>query len=149
MQIQTVKLLLLLNIFGFGAICLLTFFLSKGAIREKILGYICMTFALSVFAAPLFIVVIKTHSFIFAKRVIHRNDFEVHIFAFFESCFPFSQRKVIKTKSVEYMPFTLSFFLTIGAVAWFFYGLLIKDLNVAVSSSINICAQCYHLFFIY
>ncbi|KAH9770089.1 hypothetical protein WN944_019221 [Citrus x changshan-huyou] len=96
-RIQTVKLLLLLNIFGFGAICLLTFFLSKGAIREKILGYICMTFALSVFAAPLFIV-----------------------------------RKVIKTKSVEYMPFTLSFFLTIGAVAWFFYGLLIKDLNVAI-----------------
>ena len=39
---------------------------------------------------------------------------------------------MIKTKSAEYMPFSLSFFLTLSAVAWFFYGLFTKDIYVTV-----------------
>ncbi|KAG8087171.1 hypothetical protein GUJ93_ZPchr0010g9765 [Zizania palustris] len=35
--------------------------------------------------------------------------------------------KVIKTKSVEFMPITLSFFLTLSAIAWFCYGLFTGD----------------------
>ncbi|XVE66046.1 hypothetical protein DITRI_Ditri08aG0050000 [Diplodiscus trichospermus] len=96
-RVDTVKLFLLVNVFGFGVIFLSTFFLQNPFIRLRILGYVCLTFALSVFVAPLGIV-----------------------------------RKVIKTKSVEYMPFTLSVFLTLSAVMWFFYGLALKDVNIAV-----------------
>ncbi|XP_006347346.1 bidirectional sugar transporter SWEET12-like [Solanum tuberosum] len=96
-RVQTIKLLLLLVVGGFGAIVLVTQFLFKGAIRAQIVGWICLVFSLCVFVAPLCIV-----------------------------------RQVIKTKSVEYMPFLLSVFLTLSAVMWFFYGLLLKDFNIAI-----------------
>ncbi|GMN56576.1 hypothetical protein TIFTF001_025687 [Ficus carica] len=95
-RIQTVKLLLMLNVVGYGLMLVLTVLLAKGEKRLQAVGWICLVFNLSVFAAPLCIM-----------------------------------RQVIRTKSVEFMPFPLSFFLTLGAVMWFFYGLLIKDYNIA------------------
>ncbi|XP_051115852.1 bidirectional sugar transporter NEC1-like [Andrographis paniculata] len=41
-------------------------------------------------------------------------------------------RRVIRTKSVEFMPFTLSLFLTLCATAWFFYGFFVRDYYIAL-----------------
>ncbi|XP_057460204.1 bidirectional sugar transporter N3-like [Actinidia eriantha] len=95
-KVQTVRLLVVM-IGGFGLILILTHFFAKGPIRVHIVGWICLIFSVSVFAAPLFIV-----------------------------------KQVIRTKSVEFMPFSLSLSLTFNAVMWFFYGLLIKDFNIAI-----------------
>ena len=43
------------------------------------------------------------------------------------------QRLVIKTKSVEYMPFFLSLFCFLCGTSWFIFGLLGRDVFVAVS----------------
>ncbi|KAK4852739.1 hypothetical protein QYF36_026654 [Acer negundo] len=44
---------------------------------------------------------------------------------------------VIKTKSVEYMPFLLSFFLFLNASAWSIYSVLVKDIYIGVPNSIG------------
>jgi len=96
-KLFTAKIVLLLNVAGFGLIFLLTFFAFHGEMRVIILGWICVGFSVCVFVAPLSII-----------------------------------GRVIKTKSVEYMPFTLSLTLTLSAVVWFLYGLFIKDKYVAL-----------------
>ncbi|ERN06256.1 bidirectional sugar transporter SWEET14 [Amborella trichopoda] len=96
-KIATAKLVVLLNLGVFCMILLLTLFFVQGPKRVRVLGWVCVTFSVCVFAAPLSIM-----------------------------------RLVIQTKSVEFMPFSLSFSLTLSAVMWFSYGLLTKDFYIAL-----------------
>lgn len=48
------------------------------------------------------------------------------------------QRIVIKTKSVEYMPFLLSFVMFLNAAAWTLYSVLTKDLFTGASNTLSI-----------
>ncbi|PIA61328.1 hypothetical protein AQUCO_00300698v1 [Aquilegia coerulea] len=47
-------------------------------------------------------------------------------------------RTVIKTKSVEYMPFFLSFFLSLNAAVWSAYAVLVKDYFIGVPNAIGL-----------
>ncbi|KAF4365927.1 hypothetical protein G4B88_007871, partial [Cannabis sativa] len=83
--IQIVNILLLLNVFGYGLMIVLTNLLTKGDLRRKVIGLICLAFNIGVFVA-------------------HFS----------------TMRQVIKTRSVEFMSFLLSFFITLGAIMLFF-----------------------------
>lgn len=96
-RILTIKLFMAMNVVSFAMILLTTLLAMHGSLRVIVLGWICTSFAICVFASPLTIMA-----------------------------------KVIRTKSVEFMPFNLSFFLTLSAIVWFFYGLLMRDICIAI-----------------
>jgi solute carrier family 50 protein (sugar transporter) len=56
-KLFTAKIMLLLNVGVFGVILLLTLLLFKGGKRVVMLGWICVGFSVSVFVAPLSIMV--------------------------------------------------------------------------------------------
>jgi len=60
-RVLTAKMLLGLNVGVFGLVALVTMVLSNGGLRVHVLGWICVSVALSVFAAPLSIMV-RTYS---------------------------------------------------------------------------------------
>ncbi|KAG5520568.1 hypothetical protein RHGRI_033224 [Rhododendron griersonianum] len=89
---HTAKLLVGMNVLLFFAVLLFTHFALEGRTRVLAIGWVCVAVSVSVFAAPLSIVL-----------------------------------QVVRTRSVAFMPFTLSFSLTLSAVMWFCYGIFLKD----------------------
>lgn len=45
---------------------------------------------------------------------------------------------VIRTKSVEFMPITLSILLTVSAIMWMAYGILLKDIYVTLPNFVGV-----------
>ncbi|KAJ1377496.1 SWEET sugar transporter [Sesbania bispinosa] len=102
-RMATLRMIVLLNFGGFCTIVVLTHILAKGEGRVKLLGWICVVFATSVFAAPLSVI-----------------------------------RVVIRTKSVEFLPFPLSLLLLISAIMWLLYGLSLKDIYVTLPNVVGL-----------
>ncbi|XP_020694055.1 bidirectional sugar transporter SWEET13-like isoform X1 [Dendrobium catenatum] len=102
-RIYTAKLILILIVGVFPMIVLITLLLFRGSSRLQVLGWICVAFAVCVFAAPLS-----------------------------------SMKRVIQTKSVEFMPFNLSLFLTLRGISWLFYGLLSNDIFLLLPNILGV-----------
>ncbi|KAA8546509.1 hypothetical protein F0562_002752 [Nyssa sinensis] len=95
--------------------------------KRKIFGL--FTFVLAVFSAVAFVSLFALHG---NKRKLFCG-FAATIFSIIMYASPLSiMRIVIKTKSVEFMPFFLSLFVFLCGTSWFIYGLLGKDPFVAV-----------------
>ncbi|KAK2967348.1 hypothetical protein RJ640_026561 [Escallonia rubra] len=90
--------------------------------KGKILGL--LTFILIVFSAVAFISIFALHD---KKRKLFCG-LAATIFSIIMYGSPLSvMRLVIKTKSVEFMPFFLSLFVFLCGTSWFIFGLLGKD----------------------
>ncbi|KAL6570331.1 hypothetical protein OROMI_014845 [Orobanche minor] len=108
-------------------ICFYLFFAPKNARAQTVRLLLLLN------VVGLGLIVLLTH---FLAKDSHRADIVGWICLVFNLCVFVAPlcvlRQVIQTKSVEYMPFLLSFFLTLSAVMWFFYGLLLRDYNIAI-----------------
>ncbi|KAK3043782.1 hypothetical protein RJ639_000481, partial [Escallonia herrerae] len=90
--------------------------------KGKILGL--LAFILAVFSAVAFISIFALHD---KKRKLFCGS-AATIFSIIMYGSPLSvMRLVIKTKSVEFMPFFLSLFVFLCGTSWFIFGLLGKD----------------------
>ncbi|KAK6938325.1 SWEET sugar transporter [Dillenia turbinata] len=95
--------------------------------KAKIFGL--LTLILTIFAIVVFVSLFALHG---NTRKIFCG-FAASIFSVIMYASPLSiMRLVIKTKSVEYMPFFLSLFAFLCGTSWFIFGLLGKDPFVAV-----------------
>ncbi|KAI6691054.1 hypothetical protein NL676_027882 [Syzygium grande] len=95
--------------------------------KAKILGL--LTFVLAVFSIIAFVSLFALHGK--ARKLF--CGVAATVFSIIMYASPLSiMRLVIKTKSVEYMPFFLSLFVFLCGTSWFIYGLLGRDPFVAV-----------------
>ncbi|XP_068653062.1 bidirectional sugar transporter SWEET1-like [Aristolochia californica] len=100
---------------------------ARGKVRGKIFGLLVIV--LSVFAAVALISVLALHG---QKRKLFCG-FAATIFSICMYASPLSiMRLVIRSKSVEYMPFFLSLFVFLCGTSWFIFGLLGSDPFIAV-----------------
>ncbi|KAJ6405433.1 hypothetical protein OIU84_013402 [Salix udensis] len=114
--------------------------------RVKFIGL--LTLVLTTFGGVAFVSLVLLHG---KSREIF-SGFAAAIFSIIMYGSPLSiMRTVIKTKSVEFMPFFLSLFVFLCGTSWFVFGLLGADLFVAVPNGVGcgLGALQLILYFIY
>ncbi|KAI3448545.1 hypothetical protein Pfo_005210 [Paulownia fortunei] len=149
--------LVLLDLLFLGIVIAITLVAFHGSSRRTFIGVLCATFTIAMYAAPLSAVVkslvlvgllnIGIPGSVIAATLfaLDGNARETFIGAFCAAVTvamygaPFSVIvTVVQTKSVEYMPFFLSFFLLLNAGAWFTFGVLLRDYYVIVPNAVGL-----------
>ncbi|CAH9076319.1 unnamed protein product [Cuscuta europaea] len=118
---------------GLEAVYVLVFlFFAPKKEKAKISGLLAVV--LTIFSSVALVSVLALHHN--ARKLL--CGFAAAIFSIIMYGSPLSiMRTVIKTKSVEFMPFFLSMFVFLCGTSWFVYGLLGKDPFVAVPNGVG------------
>lgn len=100
--------------------------------RSMFIGIVCVVFNVVMYAAPLTVMVMASSSsspphVIILYGFLEKKPFIIIVVSFF-----FLQQRVIRTRSVKYMPFFLSLANLINAIIWIIYALLKIDAYIIV-----------------
>ncbi|KAL4325832.1 hypothetical protein GQ457_11G029370 [Hibiscus cannabinus] len=94
---------------------------------------------LGVFNMGVLVMVLVTHFFTQGRSRIHVIGWSCVVTSAAVFAAPLGiMRLVISTKSVEFMPFTLSLFLTLSAIMWLVYGLLLNDFYISLPNIVGV-----------
>lgn len=108
----------------FATIALVSILALHDYKRKLLCGYAAVIFSIIMYGAPLSVMV--SLYLIFSSAPPHPTpNLSLNLMCM--------QRMVIKTKSVEYMPFFLSLCVFLCGTSWFIYGLIGKDPFIYVS----------------
>ncbi|CAD6251046.1 unnamed protein product [Miscanthus lutarioriparius] len=96
--------------------------------RSMVVGILCVLFGTGMYAAPL--------SVMYPPSITCDMDIDR---VFFYVCFSsMTQKMVIKTKSVEYMPLFLSLASLVNGICWTAYALIRFDLYITVPNGLGV-----------
>lgn len=98
--------------------------------RSMIVGIVCIILNVLMYASPLTVMVCISPQMTYIHTDIY---IYIHATLFFFFIYFFWQRMVIRTRSVKYMPFTLSVANFCNGVIWMTYALLKFDLFILVT----------------
>ncbi|KAG4947052.1 hypothetical protein JHK87_043059 [Glycine soja] len=131
---------LLLAVLGIFVIILVgSLQIDDSAMRRMLVGFLSCASLISMFASPLFIIV----CLLFPRYPSYNsfcifcllNRILLNLFTYFVSVT--SQKLVIRTKSIEFMPFYLSLSTFLMSFSFFLYGLLSDDAFIYVPNGIG------------
>ncbi|XP_073260031.1 bidirectional sugar transporter SWEET16-like isoform X1 [Populus alba] len=117
-KVTMAKLVAILNVGFLGVVIAVALLAIHENLRITFVGILCAALTIGMYAAPLS-----------AMHVLDGPLIWLECYA--------SQRRVIKTKSVEYMPFLLSFFLFLNGGVWSTYSVLVKDFYIGVPNAVG------------
>ncbi|GJN05412.1 hypothetical protein PR202_ga23034 [Eleusine coracana subsp. coracana] len=134
-RVKTAKLAAALDIGGFGVVFMIaTFAIRELDLRIMVIGMICVCLNVLMYASPLAAMV----RFIFVSQTTYKltNPF-VRAQLYCQFVHAWQTETVITTRSVEFMPFLLSFFLFLNGGVWAAYAALDRDIFLGIPNGIG------------